>query len=276
MALAEGKIFRSGKTLAFGLPALHHIQTILAASPEKKSKKSAPMVSVLVLAPTRELAMQTDVTLSELGGPLGIASICIYGGVPKPPQIEALKQSKTRIVVGTPGRIIDLANDGALDLSAVSYLVLDEADRMLDRGFENDIRTIIGQCRSLEQRHTMMFSATWPVSVRKLANDFMRQEGEKGMVRITVGSDELTASASVEQKVLVLSDNRMKDAELLKALASYGITKTVNKGQGQGVERAKALVFALYKKEASRVESFLKKNGWEVSCIQGWSRVRCP
>src|SRR5262249_18353820 len=138
-------------------------------------------VNVLVVAPTRELALQTHETLDDLGKTVGITSVAVFGGVGKEEQVKLLKKSKTKIVVGTPGRIIDLVNQGSCDLSAVNYLVLDEADRMLDKGFENDIRTIIGHTK--EDRQTLMFSATWPPSVRRLASSFLRDP-----VRISVGA----------------------------------------------------------------------------------------
>ena len=112
----------------------------------------------------------------------------------------------TGIVVGTPGRILDLANEGACDLSRVSYLVLDEADRMLDKGFENDITSIIGYTMKGEKRQTLMFSATWPDAVRRLASSFQRDP-----VRVTVGSDDLTANSRVEQAVEVFDDSRSKE-----------------------------------------------------------------
>jgi ATP-dependent RNA helicase DBP3 len=128
------------------VPAIQHILS-LAGTTSKKSSK-AP-VSVLVVAPTRELAMQTHANLLAISSALpAISSICIYGGVSKDDQKKALKEGP-RIVVGTPGRLLDLAGEGVLNLSNVSWLVLDEADRMLDRGFENDIREIIKQCLPL-------------------------------------------------------------------------------------------------------------------------------
>jgi ATP-dependent RNA helicase DBP3 len=107
----------SGKTLAFGIPALAR----LISSPERPKKKQST-VSVLVVAPTRELAIQTHDALSALGAPFGIASVAVFGGVPKDAQIKALANGNsggktTRIVVGTPGRIIDLVQDGVCDLS---------------------------------------------------------------------------------------------------------------------------------------------------------------
>lgn len=170
------------------------------------------------MAPTRELALQTHETLEALGAPFGMVSVAVFGGVPKYAQIEALrnlsrekgtkkgKAKTTRIIVGTPGRILDLINDGACDLSNVRYLVLDEADRMLDKGFENDIRNIIGHARQGEERQTLMFSATWPEAVRRLAATFQRSP-----VRVTVGSDDLTANSRVEQVVEVFDDQRSKE-----------------------------------------------------------------
>ena len=267
----------SGKTVAFGVPALQHVLSL----PATKKGKTAP-ISVLVVAPTRELAMQTHANLSAVAASIPtISSLCIYGGVSKDDQKKALRAGP-RIVVGTPGRLLDLASEGVLDLSSVSWLVLDEADRMLDKGFENDIREIIKQCLPLPTsplapigeansaaapaaRMTCMFSATWPMTVRKLAADFMCSP-----VRITVGTDELTANKRVEQTCIVFEDTRQKEQRLLQVLREHGFTKGgVKKGDGVGKDREKALVFALYKKEATRVTEFLERNGYEVGCIQG-------
>ncbi|KAL4065798.1 P-loop containing nucleoside triphosphate hydrolase protein [Scleroderma yunnanense] len=255
----------SGKTLAFGIPALARLIVANSTGESgKKSKKSrgTGTVNVLVVAPTRELAIQTHDTLSAIGAPFGIASVAVYGGVDKGPQVKALSSSSqegtsTRIVVGTPGRILDLVNDGACNLSKVNYLVLDEADRMLDKGFENDITAIISHTMQGSDRQTMMFSATWPEAVRRLASSFLRDP-----VRVTVGSDDLTANSRVEQAVEVLDDSRGKDALLAKHLASLA---RANKNGGP----TRILVFALYKKEASRVEATLKRAGHDVGALHG-------
>lgn len=110
-----------------------------------------------------------------------------------------------------------------------------------------------------------MFSATWPQTVRKLASDFMTSP-----IRIVVGADELTANARVEQSAVVLADGREKEQRLLGVLRDHGFTKGgVKKGGGVGREREKCLVFALYKKEATRVHEFLERQGFEAGCIQG-------
>jgi ATP-dependent RNA helicase DBP3 len=274
--------------MAFGIPLVQHVLSL----PSKKKKAG---VQALVVAPTRELAMQTYDALSTLGEPLGIHAVCIYGGVPKYEQKQALN-SGARIVVGTPGRILDLANEEALDLSKVSWVVLDEADRMLDKGgpidtliikallvsdffqgFENDIRSIIGRClpspslpipllssEPPTSRHTSMFSATWPTAVRRLASDFLISP-----IRITVGNDELTASTSVEQSVVVLDDGRQKESNLLRTLKENGFLPRNRSKEGKLENRDKVLVFALYKKEAARLEGFLRDQGYDVGCIQG-------
>ncbi|GAA5906791.1 DEAD/DEAH box helicase [Sporobolomyces salmoneus] len=268
----------SGKTVAFGVPAIEHILTL----PQSKKGKSTAPVSVLIICPTRELAMQThnnlDMICSALSPPL--ASVCLYGGVSKPDQIRTLRNERPRIVVGTPGRLLDLARENSLDLSKVSWLVLDEADRMLDKGFENDIREIIKLCMPspsgplrpiTEQageeprfRRTAMFSATWPMSVRQLAADFMTSP-----LRITVGSDSLQANSRVEQTAIVVADGRQKENLLLTHLRDNGFSQNKARSDAGGKDREKALIFALYKKEATRLFEMLKHKGFQVGCING-------
>lgn len=253
----------SGKTLAFGLPALAHLTSKSKSKSKKKEKENG--VSVLVLAPTRELAIQTHETLLALGAPFGVASVALFGGVDKGPQVKTLRNlnkdgKTTRIVVGTPGRILDLVNDGACDLSGVDYLVLDEADRMLDKGFENDIRSIISHTKQGSERQTLMFSATWPEAVRRLASTF-----QQNPVRVTVGSDDLTANSRVEQVVEVFDNPRDKDYRLTATLRAASHKKHAEPGS----EESRILVFALYKKEASRVEQTLRRQGYSVGALHG-------
>jgi ATP-dependent RNA helicase DBP3 len=149
----------------------------------------------------------------------------------------------------------DLINEGAADLSKVSYLVLDEADRMLDKGFEEDIRRIIGACPSKETRQTLMFTATWPQSVRELASTFMKQP-----VKITIGDrDDLRANVRIKQTVEVV-DQRAKEQKLLQLIKQH---------QSGANKNDRILVFALYKKEASRIEGFLRSKGCRVAGIHG-------
>ncbi|KAE9397624.1 DEAD-domain-containing protein [Gymnopus androsaceus JB14] len=251
----------SGKTLAFGVPALAR----LISSPPPPPSKSSPTITTLVVAPTRELAIQTHEALEGLGEQFGIASVAVFGGVPKEGQVKMLRNlhkanSKlvTRIIVGTPGRILDLMSEGACDLSGVEFLVLDEADRMLDKGFENDIRKIISSTKPQTERQTLMFSATWPDAVRKLASTFLNDP-----VRVTVGSDDLTANSRVEQVVEVFDDSRGKDAHLLRHLRALGHKKMSTDAD------SRILIFALYKAEASRVENMLRREGYAVGALHG-------
>ncbi|KAK0198074.1 P-loop containing nucleoside triphosphate hydrolase protein [Armillaria mellea] len=246
----------SGKTFAFGIPALAK----LISNPPNKDG-----VTTLIMAPTRELAMQTHDALEELGKPFGIGSVAVYGGAPKEAQIKMLRNAMrskgnkvtTRIVVGTPGRILDLIGERVCELGGVDYLVLDEADRMLDQGFENAIRQIISYTKKNEERQTMMFSATWPESIRRLASTFQRDP-----VRVTVGSEDLTANSRVEQTAEVFDDERSKDTRLLKHLRII----LPNKMPGT---THRVLVFALYKPEASRVAALLKREKYRVSELHG-------
>jgi ATP-dependent RNA helicase DeaD len=142
----------SGKTLAFGIPAIEF------AEPKKRA------VQVLILTPTRELAVQIGSVLEPLGARKGIKVGLIYGGRAIGPQRMMLKQG-VHVVVGTPGRVLDLANQGALWLNEVRFLVLDEADEMLDRGFAPDVERIMGRVTSARQ--TALFSATFSEWIRK-------------------------------------------------------------------------------------------------------------
>ncbi|KAF9785827.1 DEAD-domain-containing protein [Thelephora terrestris] len=246
----------SGKTLAFGIPAISR----LIMEPESKG------IQVLVMSPTRELAIQTQETLFDLGKPYGIESVAVFGGLDKNAQIKALKNKKAKIVVGTPGRIMDLVNDGALVLSGVTYLVLDEADRMLDKGFENDIRTIVGYTTQGEGRQTLMFSATWPDSVRKLAATFQRDP-----IRVTVGSDDLTANSRIEQVLEVFDDTRSKKHEISLSGRLLGhLRKAIPRNPSKSPsEDNRVLVFVLYKAEAARVESYLREQKFAVAGLHG-------
>ena len=148
----------TGKTLAFGLPLLQRLDPDSGAT------------QALVIVPTRELCLQVFEDL-KVGAELGLTSISVYGGVGYDEQIEALT-SGVHIVVGTPGRLLDHLNRGNLDLSAVTQLVLDEADEMLDMGFLPDVERLVEACRG-QGRHTMLFSATMPTPIVKLARRYM-------------------------------------------------------------------------------------------------------
>ena len=234
----------SGKTLAFGLPAIKHIRAQIDAGVASGTKPVA-----LVIAPTRELAQQISVVLEEAGSKVGVGCVCVYGGVPKREQAQALR-SGVSIVVATPGRLEDLIGDGICSLDEVTYLVLDEADRMLDLGFEPHIRTIAGSIRA--DRQTLMFSATWPSSIRKLASEFLCNPA-----KVTIGSEDLAASHTVKQIVEVV-DGPSRDRLLDTLLNKYHSSR-----------KNRIIIFVLYKKEAARVESMLQRRGWNAVAVHG-------
>ncbi|HEY9121888.1 MAG TPA: DEAD/DEAH box helicase, partial [Brevefilum sp.] len=151
----------TGKTAAFVLPMLQHLMN------GQRGKLRA-----LILAPTRELAEQTHVAIKELGGKTGLRSISIYGGVSIKPQKNRLRNG-VDIVVACPGRLLDLKNQGAIDLSSIEILILDEADHMLDMGFLPDIKRIISAVP--QKRQTLLFSATMPAKINDLARKIMDQ-----------------------------------------------------------------------------------------------------
>lgn len=257
----------SGKTLAFGLPALSKMYTEMQSSKTMKNGgRRKPRM--LVLSPTRELAMQSDAVLKEFGAVVGLQSLTLYGGVPKYTQIAELKKGQVDCLVATPGRLKDLIEQGECDLSQVAHLVLDEADRMLDMGFEEDVRYIISQCLPKNKgRQTAMFSATWPAVIQEIAGEHMNDP-----VRVYVGfeaivgsngenciDDALSANKRVTQTVDVVED-RAREALLKKYLQKY---------QSGKKSKDRILVFALYKKEAERLEYTLRRLGHDVCSIHG-------
>ncbi|KAF6743259.1 RNA helicase [Ephemerocybe angulata] len=231
----------SGKTISFALPAMLHInaQPLLAPG-------DGPIA--LVLAPTRELAVQIQQECTKFGSNSRIRNTAIYGGAPKGPQIRDLQRG-VEIVIATPGRLIDMLETQKTNLRRVTYLVLDEADRMLDMGFEPQIRKIVGQIRP--DRQTLMFSATWPKDVQKLASDFLND-----MIQVNVGSMELTANPNIQQIVEVCSDFEKRN-KLIKHLDQIS------------AENAKVLIFVATKRVADDITKYLRQDGWPALAIHG-------
>lgn len=236
----------SGKTLAFGVPCVKYIGRL-----DKTEKKG---IRACMVSPTRELAMQIYEQLSNLAEPAGLKVTCVYGGTSKDAQRATLKG--THILVATPGRLNDFIQEGSIDLSKANYLVLDEADRMLDKGFEEEVRKIISSCAATG-RQTLMFTATWPPSIRDLASTFMDNP-----VKVTIGdnaSGELRANTRITQEVEVI-DEREKQPRLIQLLKQYQSGKN---------KHDRILVFCLYKKEATRIEEFIRRKGFNVAGIHG-------
>ncbi|KAM0196257.1 hypothetical protein ACHAPA_003456 [Fusarium lateritium] len=232
----------SGKTLTYCLPSIVHInaQPLLAPG-------DGPIV--LVLAPTRELAVQIQEEMKKFGRSSRIRNTCVYGGVPKGPQIRDLSRG-VEVCIATPGRLIDMLEAGKTNLRRVTYLVLDEADRMLDMGFEPQIRKIIGQIRP--DRQTLMWSATWPKEVRALASDFLQE-----FIQVNIGSMELAANHRITQIVEVVTDMEKRD-RMIKHLEKVMENK-----------ENKILIFVGTKRIADEITRFLRQDGWPALSIHG-------
>jgi ATP-dependent RNA helicase RhlE len=194
----------TGKTAAFALPLLHRLFL----------DKSAPRVPnaprALILAPTRELAGQIAERVNAYGRHLNMRATVIFGGVGQGQQVKALR-SGVDILIATPGRLLDLCAQRHVRLDKVSILVLDEADRMLDMGFIHDVRKIVGFCP--KARQTLLFSATMPPSIAKLAHDVLRHP-----VRVDISPAKVTVER-IEQRVYFVGakDKRAVLTDLLKA-----------------------------------------------------------
>lgn len=223
----------TGKTAAFVLPILQRL-----------SKGPRGHVRALILAPTRELAEQIHEAIGALGKQTGLRSITIYGGVGVHPQVSGLRRG-VDIVVACPGRLLDHIAESTITLSALEVLVLDEADRMFDMGFLPDIRRILRHLPS--QRQTLLFSATMPQDIRRLANDILRDP-----VTVQVG---YTAPVGTVSHALYPVPQHLKTA-LLMELLDHTDTESV-------------LVFTRTKHRAKRVGEQLAKVGYSVASLQG-------
>lgn len=228
----------SGKTLAFMLPALLHISKEAPLRPG-----DGPIC--LVLAPTRELAQQIEAEALKVTTTT-VRIGCIYGGSPKGPQLGMLRQG-VHVLVATPGRLIDFVEIKRVNLFRVTYLVLDEADRMLDMGFEPQVRAICGQIRP--ERQTLMFSATWPREIQNLAATF-----QQDWIRINVGSSELLANKDVSQEFILTTESNKFDV----------LKKLLEERRNQ-----RNLIFCKTKKTADYLEYQLKRLGVDIMAIHG-------
>ncbi|KAF8451287.1 P-loop containing nucleoside triphosphate hydrolase protein [Terfezia claveryi] len=232
----------SGKTLTYCLPAIVHINAQPLLSPG-----DGPIV--LILAPTRELAVQIQAEVTKFGKTSRIRNTCVYGGVPRGGQIRDLSRG-VEVCIATPGRLIDMLESGKTNLRRVTYLVLDEADRMLDMGFEPQIRKIIGQIRP--DRQTCMWSATWPKEVRQLASDYLTD-----FIQVNIGSLDLSASHNITQVVEVVSEHE-KRTRMVKHLERIMEDKS-----------NKCLIFVGTKRTADDITRFLRQDGWPSLAIHG-------
>lgn len=230
----------SGKTLAYLLPAIVHVNAQPYLAPG-----DGPIV--LVLAPTRELAVQIQQEATKFGASSKIKNTCIYGGAPKGPQVRDLSKG-VEIVIATPGRLIDMLESQNTNLRRVTYLVLDEADRMLDMGFEPQIKKIVSQIRP--DRQTLYWSATWPKEVELLARQSLHNP-----YKVIIGSQELKANHAIEQIVEIVSEHE-KYTRLIHLLEEI-------------MDGSRLLIFLETKKGCDQVTRKLRMDGWPALSIHG-------
>lgn len=228
----------TGKTAAFTLPILQKL-----TEHKKAAFRNTPRV--LILAPTRELAAQIDQSIHTYGKHLRISSTVIFGGVGQGPQVHALNRG-VDILVATPGRLLDLMNQGHVRLNEIEIFVLDEADRMLDMGFIDDIKRIIG--RLPHKRQSLFFSATLEPKVVALARTLVHDP-----VHVTINPEKLTVER-IEQSVYFV-DKERKDALLLQLVRDPAVSRVI--------------VFTQMKHVANKVSIMLRRAGIHAEAIHG-------
>lgn len=227
----------SGKTLGFLLPAFARIL--------RDRISGGPLM--LVMAPTRELAVQIDQDAKKFLGHAGVTTALAYGGAPKRDQLQELR-SRPQLLTATPGRLNDFLEMRAVSLRDIAYVCLDEADRMLDMGFEPQIRKILEQCP--RRRQTFMFTATWPEEVRDLARDFMYDP-----VEIRVGdADELKANDDIDQRVQICQQMRDKEDACVRLVRQC---------------QEQVLIFTATKKGCESLTQILRRAGARTESIHG-------
>jgi len=229
----------TGKTAAFAVPILQLLHE------ELKSGKRMSAIEALILTPTRELAIQIDESFAAYGSRLRLRHTVIYGGVAQSAQTNALKRG-VDILIATPGRLLDLMNQGYIDLSRIKLFVLDEADRMLDMGFAPDVKKVISHLPKIRQ--TMLFSATMPAEISKLAAEVLINP-----VRVAVTPVSSTVDA-IEQSVYFTAKKDKKHL-LVHLLKDKAIVS--------------ALVFTRTKHGADKLTRDLVRAGIEAEAIHG-------
>ncbi|HMC96656.1 MAG TPA: DEAD/DEAH box helicase [Flavobacteriales bacterium] len=228
----------TGKTAAFAIPILQELH-------ERPAQGSKRMIRTLILTPTRELAIQIGESFAAYGRNLQVKHTVIFGGVGQKPQTDALHRG-VDIVVATPGRLLDLMNQGYVDLKHVEIFVLDEADRMLDMGFIHDVKKVIAKLPA--KRQTLFFSATMPNEIAKLANSILTDP-----IKVEVAPQSTTAE-TVDQHMYFV-DRTDKNKLLLHLL--------------QGTTIREALIFTRTKHGANKVAKILVQAGFGAEAIHG-------
>lgn len=231
----------SGKTLAFLLPAFSDFIR-MGLQPLRDG------VGLLVMSPTRELAQQIEGEATRFGACIGMSSVAMYGGSPKWDQMNLYRRG-CHAIIACPGRLNDFLEGGQVDVSRVQKLVLDEADRMLDMGFEPQVRKITSQVRP--DRQTLMWSATWPREVQRLARDICREDP----CHINVGSLDLRTAHTIRQYVEVVQeyDKRGRLRRLLEKV----------------MDGSKILIFCETKRGGDQLTREMRLDGFPALCIHG-------
>lgn len=218
----------TGKTAAFALPILQNL-----------SKSKSRNIRAMILTPTRELAIQINESIEKYSKYTSIRSGVIFGGVGQKPQVEMLRNG-IDILVATPGRLNDLVNQGYIKLSKIEIFVLDEADRMLDMGFVNDIKKIIKQLPS--KRQTLLFSATMPKEIEKLAFNMLKNPATVKVAPVTNAVDKISQGVyfvDKQNKIFLLS-SLLKKTEIRNAIVftntKHGADKVVKKLGKDGIK----------------------------------------
>ncbi|MFZ5849638.1 MAG: DEAD/DEAH box helicase, partial [Actinomycetota bacterium] len=235
----------TGKTLAFGIPLIQ--RTLAPHDPDFADLAAPGKPQALVIAPTRELALQVTNDLKTASADRGTRILTVYGGVGYEPQLDALAAG-VDVVVGTPGRLLDLANRRSLDLSHVKVLVLDEADEMLDLGFLPDVQKLLA--KTPETRQTMLFSATMPAAIVSLARVHMRHPMN---IRAESSSDEQTVPATAQ---FIYQVHDLDKPEMLARILQ---------AENSGI----TIVFTRTKRQAQRVADDLAERGFPSSPLHG-------
>jgi ATP-dependent RNA helicase DeaD len=228
----------TGKTAAFALPILNNI-----------GRRSGP-IQALILVPTRELAVQVTNEINRFAKYTGIRTVAIYGGQSIGLQYDQLRKG-VQIIVATPGRLIDHIKHGSIELDNVKYVVLDEADRMLDMGFIDDIKFILFYAN--KDRQTYLFSATMPPEILRLAQEYMHDDAKE----VRLNEEELSLE-TIEQSYLIISEK-----EKFKHLCNFINNKDKKKQQQQ------TIIFAATKQRTQRLANELKQEGFKAITIHG-------
>lgn len=240
----------TGKTAAFSIPILQHLFQ------DKQDKKASKGISALILTPTRELAIQIHESIEAYGRYLGLKHLVIFGGVSQHPQTESLKKG-TDILIATPGRLLDLIQQGFIQLNTIRFFVLDEADRMLDMGFIHDVKKVIRLLPA--QRQTLFFSATMPGEIASLANSILTNPLKVEVTPVSSTAHTITQAVfhveKTEKKYLlahILEDNSIERVlvfartkhgsdKIVKDLVKAGITAEAIHGNKSQNARQRAL-----------------------------------